>query len=97
MSPEPLKGKRIEIIGELFDIEKDSNGNFVFFGDVKSAVKGLLNELEQFRVGIFPDIYSEEYSYSVEYDADGEYIRYEWVVELIKKWLADAVVEDELD
>ena len=76
MSPEPLKGKRIEIIGELFDIEKDSNGSFVFFGDVKSAVKGLLNELE----------------HSVEYEADGRYIRYERVVELIKKWLADAVV-----
>ena len=81
MSPEPLKGKRIEIIGELFDIEKDSNGNFVFFGDVKSAVKGLLNELE----------------HSVEYEADGRYIRYERVVELIKKWLADAVVKNELD
>ena len=90
--PKPLKNKRIKLLG-LLDEDR-----FAFFEeDVKSAVKGLLNELEQFRVGIFPDIYSEEYSYSVEYDADGEYIRYEWVVELIKKWLADVVVEDELD
>jgi len=102
VSPEPLKGKRIEIIGELFDIEKDSNGNFVFFGDVKSAVKGLLEEIEELRQNKIEQ--SEDY-----HSGDKNFRRicsceccsmvsaYTNCINLIKKWFADAVVKNELD
>jgi len=79
--PEPLKFRKVWVTLENPD-EQDIVTWFEavvsFRKDVKSAVQGLLNELE----------------HSVEYEADGRYIRYELVVELIKKWLADVVSED---
>ena len=55
------------------------------FKTEKQRVQGLLEEIEKERVGIYP----EEEGYSVEYEADGEFVRFETVKEKIKKWFGD--------
>jgi len=76
MKNEPLKGKIIP--------EKEEN--FFREQDVKSAVEGLISDLEAERVGVFPDM---ECGYDIFYDDNGEFVRFEKVIELIKKWFPD--------
>ena len=82
---EPLKGKMMTI--PIFIETNVYRDEEIFkFEDVKSAVEGLISDLEAERVGVFPDM---ECGYDIFYDDNGEFVRFEKVIELIKKWFPD--------
>jgi len=83
---EPLKGKMMTI--PIFIETNVYRDEEIFkFEDVKSAVEGLISDLEAERVGIFPSIDDDDYN--IFYADDGEFVRFEKVIELIKKWFPD--------
>ena len=104
--PEPLKGKLREIWTKngQYVVIRDGKRiiRFVNEEDIKSAVQGLLEEIEELRQNKIEQ--SEDY-----HSRDKNFRRicsceccsmvsaYTNCINLIKKWLADAVVEDELD
>jgi len=82
--PEPLKGKYEEYAKGLW-VDKLANQRLTHeanevLDDVKSAVRGLLNEIEEL------SDWSPDYQDTV--------ISIHDVKKLIKKWFADVVVED---
>jgi len=79
--PKPLKGKRIKLLGLV------NEDRFAFYEeDVKSAVQGLLEETDEF-------IKKCRSPYTGRIYLSNK--RVEELKSIIKKWLADAVVEDE--
>jgi len=101
---EPLKGKILLWNGTTGDIEttdgkyfletKAENGKYVEIllkSDIISAVEGFVNDLEAEKVAIFPDIDGD--GYEVLYDEEGDFIRFETVIKLLKKWFADVFEE----
>jgi len=94
MKPEPLKGKyrrteqgwqELVIIGDkkvwVF-VEPDGEN---VLHDVKSAVQGLLEEIEN---------YPPEFIMEAETEKEAEEIKNE-ILNLIKKWFSDVVMEDD--
>ena len=94
---EPLKGKVTCILDLLeqsstSELSQLGEAKIVFIEDVKSAVKGFISDLEAEKVAIFPDTDGD--GYEVLYDEEGDFVRFETVIKLLKKWFPD-VFEDE--
>jgi len=58
---------------------------------LKSVLEALLAYLEAERVDVFPGF--EDGEYDILYDDDGEFIRFEKINELIKKWFPNILEE----
>ena len=74
--PRPLKGKTEIFMKEGYVDGGRFSGNFYVYlpSKVKSAVEGLINDLEAERVEVFSDM---ECSYDILYDDNGEFVKFE--------------------
>ena len=95
---EPLKGKTFFLRKLCASCDSLFRGDYVFeFEDVKSAIQGLLEELEEKRT----ELENKKLEYAKKLDDEGMAIievllsSCDWFEQKIKKWFPDVVNKDE--